>query len=174
VLVVVIGGPIASGKSTLSRAVATRLQATDGLEGAVVDLDLVYEMLDPQRGPKNDPPVWSAARRAAGKLAAAFLSEGRAAVVEGDFASESALHEFAAELPSEVHLHLVLLDVDFATALERASADPTRGVSRDRTFLSTHYNEFEAGWDGRDVLRLNTGHATVDDAAEAVADWLAS
>src|SRR4051812_39881233 len=96
-LVVVIGGPIASGKSTLSRAVATRLQERHGVEGAVIDLDLVYEMLDPQGRPKADPATWSAARRVAGRLASALLAEGRAAVVEGDFTRERALIEFASE-----------------------------------------------------------------------------
>jgi shikimate kinase len=165
VFVVVIGGPIASGKSTLSRAVAVRL------EGAVVDLDLVYELLDPH-GPKSSAALWSAARRVAGRLAGALLAEGRSVVVEGDFAGEGALAEFASELPSGVHPRLVLLDVDFEKAFERASADPTRGVSRDRAFLSRHYTEFASAWDGQDVLQLNTGAATVDETAAAVVAWL--
>ena len=170
--VVVVSGPIASGKSTLSRAVAVRLGNTEGVGGAAIDLDLVYEMLDPRGRPKNDATLWSAARRAAGRLAAALLAEGRPVVAEGDFAGEAALAEFVAELPDGVHLHLVVLDVDVATALERALADPTRGLSRDRTFLSSHYEEFVAGWDGQNVLRLDTGHVTIDEAANAVIEWL--
>ena len=42
-IVVVITGPIASGKSTLGRAVAVEL-ADRGTDSAVVDLDLVYEI----------------------------------------------------------------------------------------------------------------------------------
>ena len=95
--VVVISGPIASGKSTLSRAVAVRLQERFGIEGAVIDLDLIYEMLDPQGRPKADTRTWSAARRVAGRLATALLAEGRPIVAEGDFAGEGELPEFLAE-----------------------------------------------------------------------------
>jgi hypothetical protein len=173
VFVVVISGPIASGKSTLSRAVARRLQELDGVEGAAIDLDLVYEMLDPQQRPKADSVIWSAARRVAGRLAAAFLIEGRPVVAEGDFADEGALDEFVAGLPAGVHPRLVLLEVEFTKALERASADPTRGVSRDRTFLSRHYREFVSAWDDAEVLHLDTGQATVDESADTVMEWLA-
>lgn len=54
VLVVLISGPIASGKSALGRAVAGRLDEVPGSGCAVIDLDLVYEMLDPRRRPKSD------------------------------------------------------------------------------------------------------------------------
>jgi shikimate kinase len=172
-LVVVVSGPIASGKSTVAPAVAARLRETHGVDGAVIDLDLVYEMLDPQGRPKNDAVLWSTARRVAGRLTTALLAEGRPVVAEGDFAGGSALAEFATELPGGVQPRLVLLEVDFTKAFERASADPTRGASRDREFLSRHYKEFMAGWEGRESLRLDTGAVTVDEAADAVIRWLA-
>ena len=56
-VVAVIGGPIASGKSSLSRAAATRLEETGKTKAAVIDLDVIYEMLDPQGRsgrPKSD------------------------------------------------------------------------------------------------------------------------
>jgi adenylylsulfate kinase-like enzyme len=56
-IAVVITGPIASGKSTLGRAVAVEL-ADRGSDAAVVDLDLVHEMLDPGGGPKTDAARW--------------------------------------------------------------------------------------------------------------------
>jgi shikimate kinase len=173
VLVVVISGPIASGKSTLSRVVARRLQELEGVEGAAIDLDLVYEILDPQRRPKADSVIWSAARRVAGRLAASVLVEGRPVVAEGGFAGEGELNEFVAGLPAGVHPQLVLLDVEFTKAFERASADRTRGVSRNRTFLSRHYREFVSVWDNADVLHLDTGQATVDESADTVMEWLA-
>ena len=171
-VVVVIGGPIASGKSTLGRAVAARLHGTNDEQGAVIDLDLVYEMLDPERRPKNDRAIWAEARRVAGRLATAFLVAGRPVVVEGDFVGEQSLLEFAAELPNELQPRLVLLDVDIAKAVERTSVDPTRGLSKDREFLSAHYVDFAPGWDGRDVLRLDTGLLNVQEAANAVIAWL--
>jgi adenylylsulfate kinase-like enzyme len=62
VLVVVITGPIASGKSTLGRAVAEEFKAV-GTQAAVIDLDLMYEMLDPSRAAKTDETKWTQARR---------------------------------------------------------------------------------------------------------------
>jgi hypothetical protein len=173
-LVVVVSGPVASGKSTLSRAVAARLPETEGVAGATIDLDLVYEMLDPHGAPKSDRVLWSAARRVAGRLATALLAEGRPVVAEGDFAGEDALAEFVTELPHGVEPRLVLLDLDFPTAFERTSADPTRGLSRDRGFLAGNYREFTSGWDGRDVLRLHTGRLTIEEAASAVLRRLAT
>ena len=106
----------------------------------------------------------------AGRLTTALLAESRCVVAEGAFASDQALDEFASELPGTVDLRLVLLGVDFETALKRASADPTRGLSKDETFLSRHYREFRPEWTGHDVLRLDTTESTLGEAARAVVD----
>jgi shikimate kinase len=173
VWVVVICGPIASGKSELSRAVATELEFACGVPSSVIDLDLVYEMLDAQRGPKSDQKVWAQARRVAGGLADLLLREGRAVVAEGgDFSTEEELAEFARELPEGTAVRLVRLDVDFETALQRARADDSRGVSKDEGFLATHYAEFRTDWVNREVLRLDTGAASVAQTGRAVVEWL--
>jgi molybdopterin-guanine dinucleotide biosynthesis protein len=62
-MLIVTCGPIASGKSTLARAVA-RLFVRQGTEAAAIDLDLVYELLDPE-APKGNVATWRRARRAA-------------------------------------------------------------------------------------------------------------
>lgn len=173
VYVVVISGPIASGKSALSRAVAARLEEACGASASVIDLDLVYEMLDVHRRSKDDERVWAQARRIAGGLGDLLLSEGRLVVVEGgDFATSAALGEFENELPAEVDVRLVLLDVDFETAFWRACSDDSRGVSKNRDFLESHYAEFRTEWPGRDVLKLNTGSASLAETAGAVVEWL--
>jgi hypothetical protein len=171
--VVVVSGPIASGKSSLARELAIRLEESCGIGVAVVDLDLVYEMLDPAGRPKDDGRLWSLARRISGRLAAAFLTEGRCVVVEGDLATDEALGELEGELPGEVAVWLVLLGVDLETALARARADPTRGLSKDRRFLSSHYDGFTAEWSGREVLRLETGTASLAETTTGALEWLA-
>lgn len=171
-LVVVISGPIASGKSTLGRAVAARLEEVRGTASAVVDLDLIYEMLDPRRRPKSDEHLWTRARRIGGRLASDLLHDGCAVVVEGDLASDDALREFETELPRHASPWLVMLNVDLETALERVEADPTRGISREVTFLSRHYDAFEPGWKGRRVLDLDAGSTSVSNAAHAVVAWV--
>jgi hypothetical protein len=159
----------------LSRAAATRLEETGETSAAVIDLDIVYEMLDPraQSGrPKSDERVWSQARRTAGRLAASFLAEDRCVVAEGNFAGDHALREFEAELPADVLLRLVMLNIDFEIALGRTQADPSRGLSKDPSFLSIHHTAFSPQWSGRDVLQLDSGAFSVAEAAQAVVTWL--
>jgi shikimate kinase len=173
VLVVVISGPIASGKSALSRAIAARLEEEHGASSAVIDLDLVYEMLEPRRDPKDDEQLWAEARRVAGRLTSVLLREGRSVVVEGgDLATKAALAEFTGGLPGGALLRLVLLDVDFDTALQRARNDATRGISKDAEFLSAHYAQFSADWSGHEVLRLDTATASLSETTSAVVRWL--
>ena len=170
-IVLVITGPIASGKSTLGRAVATEL-AGRGFDSAVVDLDLVYEMLDPSRGPKTDLARWSDARRLAGKIASGLRGRRSAVVVEGEFATEAQRADFCDELPHEWRARFVTLTVDFDEAWLRAIADPTRGGSKDKEFLAAHYRELgDARVDEGDLI-LDTGSVSVSVAARSVADWL--
>jgi chloramphenicol 3-O-phosphotransferase len=175
VLVVLISGPIASGKSALGRAVAGRLDEIAGSGCAVIDLDLIYEMLDPRRRPKSDQQLWAEARRVAGGMAGVLLREGRSVIVEGgDFSTAEQLAEFEHVLPEDAAVRLVQLDVDFETALRRARADDSRGVSKDAALLSAHYAEFRTDWGDRDVLNLDTGSAPLDETARSVVDWLTS
>jgi chloramphenicol 3-O-phosphotransferase len=173
VLVVLISGPIAGGKSALGRAVAGRLDEIAGSCCAVIDLDLVYDMLDPRRRPKSDQHLWAEARRVAGGMAGVLLREGRSVVVEGgDFSTQEQLAEFEHELPEDAAVRLVRVDVDFETALRRARADDSRGVTKDAAVLSSHYAEFRTDWGDRDVLKLDTGSASLAETARSVVDWL--
>lgn len=170
-IVLVITGPIASGKSTLGRAVAVEL-ADRGFDSAVVDLDLVYEMLDPSRGPKTDEGCWRDARRLAGKIAAGLGGCRPVVVVEGEFATEEQRADFCEQLPREWRASFVTLTVDFDEAWRRAVADPLRGMSKDKDFLAAHYRALgNARPDAGDLL-LDTGDVSVSVAARSVADWL--
>ena len=131
-------------------------------------------MLDPRGRPKSEQHLWAEARRVAGGMTRVLLREGRSVVVEGgDFSTEEQLAEFEQELPEDATVRFVRLEVDFKTALRRARADDTRGVSKDAAFLSSHYAEFHTDWDGRDFLRLDTGSASLAETARSVLDWLA-
>jgi adenylylsulfate kinase-like enzyme len=50
---IVISGPIASGKSTVAGALARECKRR-GATAAVIDLDVVYEMLEPDAARKDD------------------------------------------------------------------------------------------------------------------------
>ena len=84
------------------------------------------------------------------------------------------LGSLESELPPKATVRLVLLSVDLETALKRAHSDKSRGVSKDRAFLATHYAEFRTEWLGRDALSLDTRAASLAETASApVVDWLA-
>jgi hypothetical protein len=76
-------------------------------------------------------------------------------------------------LRGDAALRFVTLRVDLTTALLRVEQDPTRGVSRDETFLTRHYEELAETLRERPEhdLCLDTGAVTIEQAAEAVAEW---
>ena len=140
--VVVITGPIASGKSTIARELAREL-ARAGVPVAVIDLDDVHDSLA-RDGPETDEAIWALARRDAAKLANTFLAEGTAVVVaEGSFNAPGDRASFAQCLDPSVVLFYVTLRVSFEEALRRAQGDPTRGVSRDPAFLGRYFAGFD-------------------------------
>lgn len=162
----VISGPIASGKSTLARAVAERL-ADGGSTASVIDLDLLHAML------VRTPPkrAWSAARRAAASVTDAFVAEGIDVVVtEGEFITPSERAEYVDYLSPSVHVTFVTLWVSYPEALRRATADRTRGLSRDPAFLSSHYENTASALAAtpRTDLLLDTSALTVEAAVDAV------
>jgi predicted kinase len=137
---ILIGGPIAGGKSTLARAVA-RLLVARGRPAAAIDLDLVYEMVDPTGAPKDDPAAWTAARLAAGSLADALLADGYAVVVEGDLLTAAERRELLGRLRRPVEPLCVTVRAPIEAALVRVASDPTREASKDPVFLRRHYEE---------------------------------
>jgi hypothetical protein len=145
-----------------------------GLRAATIDLDLVYEMLDHERGIKDDAVLWSSARRAAGALTQALLADGIDVVIaEGDLLHENARAEFVSMLRDDVTSRFVTLTVSLETAFVRVEQDPTRGISRDRSFLARHYDELAQVLRRRPVgdLCLDTGELTLDQATQAVVRW---
>jgi predicted kinase len=168
-VVIVVSGPIASGKSTVARALAAEYARAD-LAVAVIDLDLIHGMLIPPRGRDADD-VWQQARRAAGALARAFLRAGATGViVEGEFIRDEERAVFTDALGGDVDLRYVTLLVSYDQALHRARADRTRGASRDPGFLRPYFSQVEpalARTPGSDLL-LNTEEISVDAAVAAI------
>ena len=137
-MVIVITGPIASGKSTVARALYRELAGLD-VRVAVIDLDIIEGMLSPD-GPSPDLARWTLARRATATLAGTFLAEGVAVVIaDGSFNQASDRAAFEQHLDTDVSPIYVTLRVTFEEALRRAQGDPTRGVSRDPAFLGAYF-----------------------------------
>ena len=139
--VIVITGPIASGKSTIARELARELGRA-GIPVAVIDLDDVHDTLA-RDGPETAEASWALARREAATLANTFLAEGTAVIVaEGSFNTPGDRAAFSQRLDAGVDPVYVTLRVSFEEALRRAQGDSTRGLSRDPAFLGRYFGGF--------------------------------
>src|SRR5688500_2552658 len=136
-LLVVVAGPIAAGKSTVSDLVASRLARFGS--AAIVDLDDVAFM---QRDVAF-PEVWRRAAIATAALVRAWFEAGTAAVVaHGPFFEAGGYGTLLASQPEHVEVRHVLLRVSYETALARVSGEPTRGMSKDPEFLRRTHQRF--------------------------------
>jgi adenylylsulfate kinase-like enzyme len=171
----VVTGPIASGKSTLARAVVCEFRVR-GVKAAAVDLDLVYEMLDPSGAPKIDRATWAQTRRTAARLAVALFTEVVVVVVEGEFLTAAQRAEFADALPSGIEPQFVMLRVPYDVAEQRVLSDPFRGRSRDPVFLRDHFNATQEAVRNAPAtdLALDTSAVGVAEAVGVIVDWASS
>jgi predicted kinase len=176
-MVIVVCGPIASGKSTVARAVARAFEAR-GTEAAAVDLDLVHGMLEHDRGlGKLSVSTLIRARRAAAALTDALLEDGvGVVVVEGDFLTHQERADFVTALRSPVALRFVTLRASIELALQRVREDPTRGISRDPHFLRRQYEQLAQAVRNRPAtdLVVDTASVNADEAARAIVEWASS
>jgi len=172
-VLIVISGPIASGKSTVARALAQEVER-HGATAAAIDLDVVYDMLEHNNARKDDASKWFRTRHAAAALATGLMMEGiDVVIVEGDFLAPTDRADFLQSLQARVEPRFVTLRVSFEDALQRVDNDTTRTFSRDRPFLWRHYQAAEAAL--RDLpptdLLLDTGSVAADETARMIAEW---
>ena len=169
-MVIVITGPIASGKSTVARELMRELER-GGVLAEVIDLDLVYESIVGD-APKSDAATWAIARRESAMRANALAAEGVAVVIaEGSYNSADDRLTFARHLSSGEKPLFVTLRVGYEEALRRAQGDPTRGLSRDPEFLKAHFDAAErvrASIPATDIV-IDTERTTATAAAIAIA-----
>jgi adenylylsulfate kinase-like enzyme len=171
---VLIGGPIGAGKSSVARELARKLGRRERT-AAVIDLDLVYEMLDAEGAVKDDPRLWGRSRRLAASMADALLSDGvEVVIVEGDVLHQDERMELADAMRTRPRRLDVTLRLPLAVALERVAGDPTRGLSRDPAFLAGHYESLEDALRARPAteLVLDTACLSVPEASERIANAL--
>jgi adenylylsulfate kinase-like enzyme len=168
-VVIVITGPIASGKSTVAGELARQFEA-NGARAAVIDLDVVHDQLVGNGVPPGDS-AWTLARRDAAAAVNEYSEHGVAVIAEGSFNLPSDRAAFTEHLRPGADPVFVTLQVSFDEAMRRAERDPTRGRSRDTRFLSSYF----AG--RRDVLAavpetdivIDTEQMTVTAAAARIA-----
>lgn len=148
-MIVVVTGPIASGKTTLVHAIARELRRA-GRTAATLDRDDVFTQLGGEGA--GDEASWGRANRVCAAFARTLLAEGvEAVVVESDDPVDGAFH--------------VTLTATIDAALARVRRDPTRVVSRDPIFLRAHYDGyFPLAAD----LTIDTEATSVEEAVWAV------
>jgi adenylylsulfate kinase-like enzyme len=173
-VVIVITGPIASGKSALAREVGGVLERRD-IRAAVIDLDVIHRtQID--AGSISDDAAWVLARRQAAELANTVSDEGATVVIaEGSFNQPSHRAAFTEHLRDSDTIY-VTLNVSLQEALRRAQGDPTRGRSRDPDFLAGYFarhEEVRATIPSTDLV-IDTEQTTLAAAAAAVADLVTS
>jgi len=137
----VVVGPIASGKSTVSRELGARLRSA-GRQVVVVDLDDValmaggYHVLSGEQF-RHVLVVY-------GQLVGAWLHHGFDVIAHGPFFQRHEQEAIVDELPPGVVLRRVQLHATFEVALERVRNDPEgRVMSRDEDFLRGTYERVE-------------------------------
>jgi adenylylsulfate kinase-like enzyme len=169
-VVIVITGPIASGKSTVARELARELELND-VRAEVIDLDLVHDRLT-ANGSTFDDSTWTRARRETATAANAFLEDGVAVVIaDGSFNVPSDRAALARHVRPSSRLVFVTLQVSVEEALRRAQGDSTRGRSRDRLFLGSHFaarHDVLAAVPATDIV-IDTERTTATAAAATIA-----
>ena len=141
-LLIVINGPIGAGKSAVAQALAGTFRQ-QGVAAAVIDLDVLYLMVDGNK-PMASTSAWLRARRAAAALTDAFFSSGvDVVIVEGPFWNREERVLFVDRLTCGVRPRFVTLLVSYDEALRRVQGDLTRGISRDPAFLKWEHANFQ-------------------------------
>jgi predicted kinase len=138
---VVIVGPIASGKSTVAGALGTRLRNA-GRKVAVLDLDDVVETI----GGFADlsPEHFQNSQAVYGVLVGEWLALGFDVIAHGPFFEPDEHEALLRAVPEGITPRRVLLLATYEVALARAAANPDRVLSSRPDVLRWTYDRAEA------------------------------
>lgn len=139
-MLVVIVGPIASGKSTIAEALGRELRAS-GRRVAVLDLDDVVESIGGFVG--LPPEHFHDAQLVFGQLVGNWLERGVDVIAHGPFVEPEENAALLHALPAGTRPVRVLLTTPFPVALERVSADPTRMLAEHPEVLESFHERFD-------------------------------
>lgn len=138
---VVIVGPIASGKSTVAGALGDRLRAA-GRSVAVLDLDDVVGTIGGFVG--LTPRHFRQAQLVYGELVGAWLRQGFDVIAHGPFFQQEEDEAVLHAIPDGAEPRRVLLMATYEVAVDRVLADPERVVSKHTDFLRRTYDRVES------------------------------
>lgn len=139
---VIIIGPIASGKSTVAEQLAQRCAAS-GRSAAAADLD---EVAFAQNGCFDLEEFWRRGGVAHAALVRGWLASGTEVVVaHGPLFESRSYFSLTTAGMGDVRVHQILLTVPFDVSIERVAVDPARpawALSREPDFLRSAYDHF--------------------------------
>lgn len=157
-ILVLISGPIAAGKSSIARALTERLRAV-GEQVALVELDRIAEMALPTL------PDWSAAHTIFNSVVGQWLSTPLTVVVAEGPGSKAEVGALIGAIPRNTLVVVSVLTSSFTVALERANTDPSRGISRERPFLSAEFARWASEMPKMDHdVVIDTGTTSIEDS----------
>jgi adenylylsulfate kinase-like enzyme len=161
-VLVVIAGPQASGKSALAAALADELCSRGELV-AVVELDQIASMSHPAL------PDWEVAHQITEVVAHQWLRAGMSCVIVEGVATREKVLGLLRQAPAGVPTMTVATTAPFDVAYARAVADLTRGVSREEDYLRTAYARWQEELPrlGPD-LTLHTDRQALEQCVETV------
>jgi len=169
---IIVTGPIASGKTTVARALAARARL-QGLDAASIDMDDLVFMVNGPDWRTVKPMHWAAARHAAAALADAFYAGGASVVtVAGPFFGRSEREGLIGNMRSSPSVDVVVLEVALGEAVARASTDPTRTLSKDPVLLAELEKTINWLELPTDVIRLRTDGLVADDVGMRAFDLI--
>jgi len=138
---VVIFGPIASGKSTIADAVGGLFRVA-GRRVAVLDVDDVVDTI----GGFGDltPASFQHAQVVFGELVGAWLRQRFDVIAHGPFFQRDELDALLHAVPHGIEPRRVQLVATYEAALERVALDSSRGLSKDPELLRLTYDRVES------------------------------
>jgi energy-coupling factor transporter ATP-binding protein EcfA2 len=139
--VLLVIGPIASGKSTVAAALGARLREA-GRAIAVLDLDDVVETIGGFEGLSWER--FDDALAVLGNLVAAWLIKGMDVIAHGPFFQQHEVDAVLGSVPPETQVRRVHLHSTYEVALGRVAQDPSRKRSADHPFLRATYERVES------------------------------
>lgn len=153
---VLLTGPIASGKTTIARDLAARARSR-GVGAASIDMDDLVFMINGLDWRTVTAAHWALARKAAAALIDALFSAGLDFVaVAGPFFGQSERNELIANVRTRASVHVVALNVALQQAITRAQADPSRTLSKDPALLAKLEKTINWAELPADAIRLST------------------
>lgn len=159
-----IAGPQASGKSALAAALATEMRK-HGETVALVELDQIAGMALPTL------PGWDDAHRIFESVTGMWARTNLTCVIAEGSGTHDELVRLRSQTPAGAATIIVATTTPFEVAFERAQADPTRGISKEREFLNGVYERWTGELAGIDPdVLIDTSTVSIDLGVERVMD----